>query len=194
MRILRRYIFSLLVIIGLITACRNEGPIKGDELWRAPDAQGRWMTWAASEPAETNPNFGPARFCGRNQPKDVWFLSNSFGGERTCTIPAGRPIVFPVIYFITGENKKACKVIMADAEGHVVLDGRKVTYGREENDYITYTSAKDNPLDGLTGKGHTYLCGLWVYLPPPSAGEHSLSIQGYDRFNSMSADWTLIVK
>ncbi|MCT9931523.1 hypothetical protein N5079_15000 [Planotetraspora sp. A-T 1434] len=147
-----------------------------------------------SEPAETNPNFGPARFCGRNQPKDVWFLSGSFGGKRTCAIPATRPIAFPVIYFITGENKEACKSFMANAEGHVVLDGREVTYGREENDYITYTGAKDNPLDGLAGKSHTYLCGLWVYLQPLAKGEHTLSIRGNDRTISMSAEWTVIVK
>ncbi|MEV4014386.1 signal protein [Nonomuraea angiospora] len=150
------------------------------------------MTWALSEPEETNPNFGPERFCSRNQPKDVWFLAAT--GRRTCTIPAGRPIVFPAIYFITGDSKDACQTFMATVDGRVILDGREVTYGREDNDYVTYTSVKDNPLDGFAGKAQTYLCGLWVYLPPPSTGEHTLSVRGSDSFISMSAEWTLIVK
>jgi hypothetical protein len=39
------------------------------------------------------------RWCAAKQPSDVWFLAGTFGGsvKRTCTIPRGRPLYFPIL-------------------------------------------------------------------------------------------------
>src|SRR4051812_43698253 len=57
--------------------------------------QERWWTWAASSPEERNPVADlTGRFCGEDQPSDVWFFAGTFGGEadRSCQVPAGRPL------------------------------------------------------------------------------------------------------
>ena len=64
-----------------------EGRFSSEELQR------RWWTWAASEPERVgNPVADQdGSSCGRNQPRDVWFLAGFFGGqvERTCSVPGG---------------------------------------------------------------------------------------------------------
>lgn len=87
---------------------------------RLPSAelQGRWWTWAASEPDATNPvadTDGSA--CGRNQPHDVWFLAGTFGGQvkRACEVPSGRPIAAPVVN--TFGDPQNCEAFMSSAQG-----------------------------------------------------------------------------
>ena len=60
----------------------------------------RWWQWLLSIPAAINPNLdSTGANCGEGQVDDVWFLAGTFGGavNRSCTIPAGKPIFFPLI-------------------------------------------------------------------------------------------------
>jgi hypothetical protein len=60
----------------------------------------RWWQWALSIPANINPELDTTGAnCGQGQFDDVWFLAGNFGGTavRSCTIPAGKPIFFPLI-------------------------------------------------------------------------------------------------
>jgi hypothetical protein len=60
----------------------------------------RWWQWLLSIPAAVNPNLdSTGANCGVGQFDGVWFLAGGFGGtyERSCTIPAGKPIFFPLI-------------------------------------------------------------------------------------------------
>jgi len=60
----------------------------------------RWWQWLLSIPAAVNPNLDTTGAnCAQGQEDDVWFLAGTFGGTvtRTCTIPAGKPIFFPLI-------------------------------------------------------------------------------------------------
>jgi hypothetical protein len=53
-----------------------------------------------SIPAAVNPNLdATGDNCSQGQVDDVWFLAGNFGGEveRDCTIPAGKPVFFPVV-------------------------------------------------------------------------------------------------
>ncbi|NJP31887.1 hypothetical protein [Micromonospora thermarum] len=72
-----------------------------------PLTQQRWWTWAAAEPTATNPvadRLGD--HCARNQRADVWFAAGTFGGRvtRRCTLPAGRPIVAPLVNQVTTDE------------------------------------------------------------------------------------------
>lgn len=67
-----------------------EGPLSSEEL------QGRWWTWASTEPAATNPvadEDGSA--CGRNQPEDVWFRAGTFGTGPSGCAPSPRGCPWP---------------------------------------------------------------------------------------------------
>jgi hypothetical protein len=60
----------------------------------------RWWQWLLSIPAAINPNLDTTGAnCAQGQEDDVWFLAGAFGGTvtRTCTIPGGKPIFFPLI-------------------------------------------------------------------------------------------------
>lgn len=56
-----------------------------------------WWKWALAIPGSTNPiNDGD---CNQQQSGDVFFLAGNGGGNsaRTCTIPAGKAIFFPIV-------------------------------------------------------------------------------------------------
>jgi hypothetical protein len=60
----------------------------------------RWWEWAISIPADQNPILDQTGAnCGQGQVGNVWFLAGTFGGNasRLCTVPAGKPLFFPLI-------------------------------------------------------------------------------------------------
>ncbi len=60
----------------------------------------RWWQWIFSIPKAVNPNLDTTGVnAGQGQVDDVWFLAGAFGGTyvREITIPAGKPIFFPII-------------------------------------------------------------------------------------------------
>lgn len=59
-----------------------------------------WWKWALRVPGATNPLIdGTGEFCAEGQSGKVWFLAGNFGGttERSCTVPAGKPVFFPLL-------------------------------------------------------------------------------------------------
>ncbi len=53
-----------------------------------------------AQPLATNPNLDTTgQYCNVGQSGPVWFLAGSFGAavERTCTIPPGKALLFPVV-------------------------------------------------------------------------------------------------
>jgi len=61
----------------------------------------RWWSWAAAAPDTQSPVADTTgTFCDLNQPDDVFFVAGTFGEtgvRRACTIPAGKPVYFPVL-------------------------------------------------------------------------------------------------
>lgn len=181
-----------------VAPARTAAPsaVPANEAVRLPSAelQGRWWTWAASEPDATNPvadTDGSA--CGRNQPHDVWFLAGTFGGqaERTCEVPSGRPIAAPVVN--TFGDPENCEAFMGSARGTVLLDGKVVEPETHEADLIMVQGAEGNPLTGEEGRFTATGCGLWVQLPPLASGTHSLKIRGRSGDFSTGVDYALTV-
>ncbi|MER6825093.1 signal protein [Streptosporangium sp. NPDC000563] len=161
----------------------------------AETIQGRWWTWAASEGESTNPVMDTTgEFCDRNQPEDVWFLAGTFGGtsQRTCRVPAGRPMVFPLVNRLCSEAK--CKKFLAIAEGGATLDGEPVALERMEDDDVVVTGVADNPLTGEEGKTRSYACGIWARLQPLRPGRHTLTIRGSAGDFHTGVDYTLVVE
>ncbi|XUM04947.1 signal protein [Streptomyces venezuelae ATCC 10712] len=163
---------------------------------RLPSAelQGRWWTWAASEPDATNAVADmDGSACGRNQPHDVWFLAGTFGSqvERTCEVPGGRPIAAPVVNLFG--DPQNCAAFMSGAQGTVLLDGKVVEPETYTGDSITVEGAPDNPVTGEEGRFAVTGCGLWVQLPPLASGKHSLKIRGRSGDFSTGVDYALTV-
>ncbi|MFK4267442.1 signal protein [Streptomyces milbemycinicus] len=158
------------------------------------DLQGRWWTWAASEETSTNPVADEdGRSCHRNQPDDVWFLAGTFGGqvERTCTVPSGRPVAFPLINLVG--DAADCADFMETASGTASLDGRDISPDRYLGTTITGTAAPGNPVTDSSGRFSGTGCGLWVQLPPLKAGKHTLKIRGRSADFTVAVDYALTV-
>lgn len=192
----------LLLALGLLAGCgvAQERGADSNVSSQPEDAatesvQGRWWTWAASEDESTNPvTDTTGEFCDRNQPEDVWFLAGTFGGtlQRTCRVPMGRPVVFPLVNQICTEAQ--CREFMATAKGKATLDGKAITPERMEDDNVTVTGVAGNPLTGEEGTSTSYACGVWVRLPPLKAGRHKLTIRGSSGDFRTGVDYTLIVE
>lgn len=64
------------------------------------DLSAEWWQWSLSIPKSENPMLGGP--CEENQTGDFFFLAGTTGGSavRSCTIPVGKPIFFPIVNFI----------------------------------------------------------------------------------------------
>jgi len=62
----------------------------------------RWWQWAVSAPFGADPITDlDGTYCDYGQGGPVWYLAGSFGGTtvRSCTVPAGAAIFFPIVNF-----------------------------------------------------------------------------------------------
>lgn len=69
----------------------------------------RWWIWAGSQPVPTNPLVDKTgKDCGNGQTGSTWFLAGVSGGgdvSRTCTLPGGSDLFFPLINIVDIEAK-----------------------------------------------------------------------------------------
>jgi hypothetical protein len=100
----------MLLIVGapMMASARNQNPRvlpphahaygKSYAEWH-----GAWWDWAFGKtPVDQNPvTDETGEFCHIGQSGPVFFLAGSFGGtvERTCTVPAGKALFFPLLNF-----------------------------------------------------------------------------------------------
>lgn len=194
-----RFTWGMVGLAALaVVSAAGCGPVMttaGEPVSASAELQGEWWTWAASEPEETNPvadEDGSA--CDRNQPEDVWFLAGSFGGEveRECTVPEGRPIVFPLVnLFGSGQD---CLAFMRDAEGTALLDGMPVESEVYAGESITVQGLEGNAVTGVAERFTATGCGLWVQLPAPGLGQHILKFSGRSTGLSVGAEYRLTIE
>ena len=78
-----------------------DGIVDGQPLTSYAD---RWWQWAYAMPQSESPIVDEVgTFCHVGQSGPVWFLAGGYGSSkihRSCTIPAGRHLFFPVINFV----------------------------------------------------------------------------------------------
>jgi hypothetical protein len=156
----------------------------------------KWWQWAASTPFSEVGPFGQfGTDCGENQPNgNTWFLAGSFGdpAERSCEIPAGTRLFFPVVnvecssletgtpfFGGTVAERGACvqQALFAFEPPFAELDGEPIV---SDLDAFTVTSpnfptaaAPDNAAFIPAGRGVALSRGVWL-LPPLGPGDHEL--------------------
>jgi hypothetical protein len=154
----------------------------------------KWWQWNQGTPSSQHPrdNF-TAQKCTTNQNGPVWFLPDILTGkeERSCTIPAGKAILVPLL---TGEcHNNGTPPIMSDDELRkcaregdefgvlaATLDGRDIQnldQYRTQTGFGNITVVKDNIFDNLPGTFNSSNAdGFFVFLEPPSPGKHDLQL------------------
>lgn len=186
---------------GLGAAAQAHGDHDDDPSLRELSAQ--WWQWVLSIPAAVNPvTDATGAYCMVGQRGPVWFLAGSTTGKptrRTCTVPEGMPIFFPVLNFVwvntpdcDGQDlsvAEARAVAGKDIDGvgrlSVLLDNRPVReIRRVRSEVFTTVFSPDNLFGGNSpcpAPGKPYWPsvdnGYYVKLRGLREGTHHLSIQ-----------------
>ena len=204
----------IMLALGLLLALALATPMALAQGGQGAKASGKaaklavaWTKWAYSKPAEDSPLIGSYeggdKCDGRPVSptpgkKKTWFLAGTPDGrvvERTCTVPVGRRLFFPLVsatFFITepGETKEQARQAVTDfirevlkdpdLSIEVTVDGKEVKskrIDRARTRFFNVTFPEDNIFAEFgveRGKYETISNGLWVLLPPLSKGEHTI--------------------
>jgi hypothetical protein len=172
-----------------------------------------WWRWAAAAGFDpiiyddtnlpTDPDTGDLlvsdfdTICNEGQTdENVFYLAGTFGGsaERTCTVPEGKAIFFPLINALctltaanltpltkpadvvttVGSEKICAKIIDRTNHLEVQVDGSEVV----NLDQFRFKSGSfDITLPGL-GPVNAVSDGYWIMLEPLSSGEHTIHFIG----------------
>jgi hypothetical protein len=171
------------------------------------DWTAKWWQRLVSIPNPSNPiNDITGKNCGVGQSGPVWFLAGSTPGyiyriegpanhtaERSCTIPAGKAILFPVINsqcnFLEYPSKipfstiaDCAKVnINRTSEMQTTIDGLKLQQLLKYRVYpfpINVTLPSNNILGVKPGNTTMASYGFWLFLQPLDIGKHELQFGG----------------
>jgi hypothetical protein len=150
----------------------------------------KWWQWALSIPVRNNPvTDKTGENCAINQKGPVWFLAGTLGGEvvRTCTIPADKAILMPILnhgeladsppskseeellYYTTREMD-----IVSDLE--VMIDNVKLSGWRYRvrSPIFDVILPEENLFGGTAGPTRGASDGYWLFLRPFAKGKHKI--------------------
>lgn len=156
-----------------------------------------WWEWALSQPIEANPvldTTGAA--CANGQrTRSVWFLAGTFDASdatRSCTVPAGRPLFFPIVNAVVstvdvpgGDEavlREAVESIMDDATAlAATIDGEPIddlSEFRVQSPLFAFTLPTDNLLGAAAGTYEGVSEGFYLMLTPLPVGTHTIHFEG----------------
>ncbi len=220
-------LLGLLVVFAVLLIPRTYAQNVGDQLIVSPNAKvfamtygewtARWWQWAGfGLPEVGNPIADTSGVnCGLGQWGPVFFLAGTQGGApvaRSCTIPAGKGILIPLVAFAGSVPDDAATieevaVMTKDAVDLTTLDTLALTIDGEaikhleryrvKTPFFSYTGAAP----GIVWNGCSYLyphCyegfhaqavgdGYWVLLNPLHPGTHNVY------FHADIPDWGMTI-
>jgi hypothetical protein len=159
----------------------------------------KWWQWIVSIPSSNSPiTDTTGQNCAVGQQGIVWFLAGTTGNPinnpvmRTCTIPSGQAILFPIINgeCSTAEGNgnteadlRACAssqmdavtTLQASVDGVVLTDLQTF---RAQSPLYQFTAIDGNPFGIPAGTTDSVADGFWIMLHPLSPGVHTISFAG----------------
>lgn len=160
-----------------------------------------WWQWAVSSPDNINPvRDSVGTHCGVGQQGKVWFLAGGYGSSkirRTCAVPAGKYLFFPVINNAfwpdeedngyTCEQAKESAAVNNDTalDLYVELNGTKI---KDVKKYRVRTEKCFDIFARVPKEVEAYRAypaasdGYWLLLEPLPKGKHTLKFGG--RYNN----------
>jgi hypothetical protein len=160
-----------------------------------------WWQWALELPANQNPMFDQTGCInGANgQSGHVWYLTgviNTSGtAERSCTVPLGKALFFPVINTecstvepppFHGDNEaelRDCAKGFMDATADLFckIDGvqiKNLDQYRVQSPMFAFSLPANNVLGVAEGPGFAVSDGVFLLIPPLPAGPHEIQFGG----------------
>jgi hypothetical protein len=156
----------------------------------------KWWQWYFSLPSQINPaNDDTGKNCGQKQVGPVWFLAGASGGraERSCTIPSGKAILFPIINsecsyaeypkLKTAKDLAACATSFQNQVRHIeaTVDGvalQDLQRFRIKSGVFNLILPPNNVSTAPPGPTQAVDDGNYVFLKPLSPGKHELHFKG----------------
>ncbi len=204
-------VLSVLLALTLVAPMASAQVGQGAKVsGKAAQLAAAWWQWALADPVATSPLVGDytggPKCDGRplsDVPGKKWFLAGSFDGsavERTCTMPVGTQLFFPVLNAIwintepheteelaRREVRKYIESVLADPDLSitVTVDGKEVKSKRivrTDSPFFASQIPEDNVFDSPAfdlpaGSYEGVADGLWAALPPLSKGEHTIHVE-----------------
>ena len=169
----------------------------------------RWWQWAGSfEQSESPIADRTGELCASKQSGDVWFLAGTYGTRRTvrtCTVPRGKHLFFPLINYVvapTPNGSTNCMAVMSTAAriteqvSNLLLDVNGVRY----DDLIKHRQPTRGCFDlGALAEPKVRVFpsaanGYYVMLRPLPPGRHELNFGGALPSMLQAVSYTLIVE
>ncbi|TAK77253.1 MAG: hypothetical protein EPO12_15110 [Aquabacterium sp.] len=168
----------------------------------------QWWQWALAAPDDINPVMDlTGAHCAVGQRGQVWFLAGGFGSSkirRTCTVPAARHLMFPLINMAYWPQRGNDDMTCEDAKGSAALNNDTAIDLFAEIDGVVVTDLRSRRIASTTcfdayararGAYRAYPAasdGYWLQLKPLPPGRHVLKFGG--RYNRRSADYGRMVQ
>jgi hypothetical protein len=172
-----------------------------------------WWKWAASFEYDDSPIADrTGEKCGLKQRDQVWFLAGTYGSartERTCTIPHGRYLFFPLINYVVAPCSSAQPCESAPTCESVTDLARETTEnpaslildidGKRYSGLDRHRQASSGCFDMAAqtdGSFHIYPSasnGYYILLAPLSPGRHVINFGGVLPGLVQAVTYTLIV-
>lgn len=173
----------------------------------------RWWQWALSVPAAVNPVADTTGAnCHRGQTGPVWFLAGTFGTTetRSCTVPAGKALFFPILNAISGQGVGDCTgpsdcnpialrkgaavaennpvTLEAHIDGVAVANPKTFRVTSPVFEFFAPAAAVFGIPEGLHGPD--VADGYWLLLDPLPKGTHTIHIKGTNSDSSFTTEVT----
>lgn len=165
------------------------------------DLSSDWWKWAMSSPDEINPVRDISGIhCDTGQRGNVWFLAGGFGSSkirRSCEIPDGKHIFFPVINMVyfpreanngytceqaksnAAVNNETAIDLFAEIDGVTVKEPKSFRVRAEKCfDVFDWIPTADKPYNAYPSASD----GYWILLNPLKKGKHTIKFGG--RYNN----------
>lgn len=169
----------------------------------------RWWQWAGSFERSASPVADTSgELCGEKQHGPVWFLAGTYGTRRTirtCTVPAGRHLFFPLINYVVARGSRSstdCLGLLRQAAAMtepvaalvLELDGVRLPVSPQASRLAPQAcfnlAASSTPQATILAAAN----GYYAMLPPLSPGTHTLHFGGALPDMLQAVSYTLHVK
>jgi hypothetical protein len=164
----------------------------------------RWWQWALSFDQESSPVADTTGInCAKGQSGEVWFLAGTYGTRRTvrtCHVPQGKILFFPLINYITfpsEASRESCMSLLSRAARLTEVPSALVleVNGRRFSGLEAHRQFSKGCFP-LTRDAATLAAGngYYVALKPLPPGTHTLNFGGILPTMSQAVSYTLVVE
>jgi hypothetical protein len=175
------------------------------------DWTAKWWQWLMMIPSNYNPvNDNTGKNCGVGQNGPVWFLAGtgSATAVRSCDIPDGKAILYPVLNSQcdpvnfkdsrTESELRECAqaddnyavTLQSSIDGHPIANLKKY---RVTSSLFNISYAPNNIFGYVAANTTAVSDGYWVFLKPLSAGKHDIRFTGITSDNPTTGTKSFLV-